>query len=89
MDRSRADVVAELTEVGEPLGKESEYRTLAAAFEAVACMIVETCPQNLEAELAVIRLRESLFWGRRSMGRAGAREKHGLEAEVDDEGGLG
>jgi hypothetical protein len=78
MNKSRAEVVAELKDVGEPPGKELEYQLVSGGFEAVGCILTEQLPECPEAYLALFRLRESLFWARRAMGRAHVLEQAGL-----------
>ncbi len=78
MNKSRAEVVAELKDIGEPPGKELEYQLVSGGFEAVGCILTEQLPDCPEAYLALFRLRESLFWARRAMGREHVLAEAGL-----------
>jgi hypothetical protein len=82
MNKSRAEITAELQDVGAPPGRELEYQVVSAVVEAAGCVYVEHLPECPEAYLAVFRLRESLFWARRAMGREHLRGVAGLEEVV-------
>ena len=80
MRLTRAEVVALLKDIGEPPGKELEYRAISGAIEATACMYSDFLPENVESIRAWLTLRESLFWARRSLGLEHALGLAGLES---------